>query len=72
MRAAALLVDRFQPEEIARAIRRSLEYPEEAQKRAQLAKQYVQRWTIAAMAEQYERVYRDILDRKSQKLNRIK
>jgi glycosyltransferase involved in cell wall biosynthesis len=61
----SLLVNRFQPADIAAAIKRTLEYPEEAQRRAQMAKQHAQQWTIAAMAEQYGRVYREILDRKS-------
>lgn len=57
----ALLVNRFQPADIARAIKRILAHPEEAQARAQRARQLAQKWTIAAMAEQYERVYMDIV-----------
>jgi len=62
----ALLVNRFQPAEIARAIKRTLAYPEEAQRRSQRARRLAQQWTITAMAEQYERVYQEILARKSQ------
>jgi glycosyltransferase involved in cell wall biosynthesis len=57
----ALLVNRFQPEDIARAIKQTLTHPEEAQRRAQMAKDLVQRWTMATMVEKYERVYSDIL-----------
>lgn len=61
----ALLVNRFQPEEIAGAIKRTLENTEKAQRRAQMARQHVQQWTSAAMAKHYIKVYQEILSRKS-------
>ena len=57
----ALLVNRLQPEDIARAIKRTLDNPQEARRRAQMANKLAQKWTIAAMAEQYDRVYREVL-----------
>jgi glycosyltransferase involved in cell wall biosynthesis len=57
----ALMVNRFQPAEIAVAIRRTLENPMEARSRAHRAQQYVQGWSTTAMAQQYEEVYLDIL-----------
>ena len=60
----ALLVNRLQPKEIARAIKRTLDNPKEARRRAQMAKEQAQKWTTAAMADQYERVYRDVLEPK--------
>ena len=57
----ALLVDPDDPEEISRAIELSLLNPNSTIKRAEIAKAMAQKWSISSMAEQYEKVYRQIL-----------
>ena len=61
----ALLVDPHRPDKIAAAIRRVLTIPDEAQRRAHVAKDSVMSCSIASMAVQYEKLYGDVLDRKS-------
>jgi glycosyltransferase involved in cell wall biosynthesis len=58
---SALLVNPRGPAEISRAIKQTLTNPEEARRRARIAQQKAGRWTIAAMAQRYEEVYREVL-----------
>jgi len=57
----ALFVNQKDPEEISRAIELSLLNPSSAIKRAEIAKAIAQKWSISSMAEQYEKVYQQIL-----------
>lgn len=57
----ALLVDPDDPEEISRAIELSLFNPNSTTKRVGIAKAMAQKWSISSMAEQYEKVYQQIL-----------
>ena len=59
--ASALLVNPDDPEKIAQAIRTALSAPDEAQRRARLAKEKVMGRSIAAMGQKYEALYQDIL-----------
>ena len=59
--ATAPLVNPDDPEEIAQAIRMALAAPDAAQRRARLAKEKVMGRSVAAMAQSYEELYRDIL-----------
>ncbi len=58
----ALLVDPEDPEEISKAIELSLLNPNSAIKRAEIAKAIAQKWSISSMAEQYGKVYQQILE----------
>jgi glycosyltransferase involved in cell wall biosynthesis len=58
----AFLVDQEDPENIANAIKSSLSNPTEARRRVETAKAVVQKWSISSMAEQYEKVYQQVLD----------
>ena len=57
----ALLVNQKDPEEISNAIQLSLSDPAAAKKRAEIAKAITQKWSISSLAEQYEKVYQEIL-----------
>jgi glycosyltransferase involved in cell wall biosynthesis len=57
----ALLLNQKDPEEISNAIELSLSNPSSAIKRAEIAKAIAQKWSISSMAEQYEKVYQQIL-----------
>ena len=59
--ASALLVNPDDPDEIAQAIRMALAAPDAARRRARLAREKVMGRSIAAMAQRYEELYRDIL-----------
>jgi glycosyltransferase involved in cell wall biosynthesis len=57
----ALLVDPADPEEISKAIQLSLSNPNAAKERAEIGKKIAHKWSISSMAEQYEKVYQQIL-----------
>jgi glycosyltransferase involved in cell wall biosynthesis len=58
---SALLVNPYDVQEIAEAIKKTLEAPEAARARALIAKERVSPWTIPAIASQYEGVYREVI-----------
>jgi len=60
---SALFVNPCDPAAIASAIRKALLIPDEAKMRAESAKIAASRWTISAMAIQFGRVYREVLER---------
>ena len=57
----ALLVDPQDPEEISKAIQLSLSNPNAAKERAEIAKKIAHKWSISSLADQYEKVYQQIL-----------
>lgn len=57
----ALFVDPRDPEEIAKAIGLSLSNPNAAKERAEIGRRIVHSWSISSLAEQYDKVYQEIL-----------
>ena len=58
---SALFVDPANPREIADAILTVLADPESARRRAQRAKARTAKWSVAAMAQQYESLYQNLI-----------
>lgn len=57
----AKLVSHDHPQEVAAAICQTVSAPQEAQRRARLAKEKVAIYSVASMAVQYEKLYREVL-----------
>ncbi|RLE27959.1 hypothetical protein DRJ54_07210 [Candidatus Acetothermia bacterium] len=58
---SAILVNRYDPVEIEKAIKDCLARPDAARRRAKTARNIVDAWSIESIAQQYVKMYKDVL-----------
>ena len=59
---SAMLVNRYNPVEISKAINNCLANPDMSHRRAEIAKNIIAKWSVPNIAQQYVRMYKSILD----------